>query len=66
MYSTILKPRKIHGTPKQLKCTFRIWSAYNSSVRDVRALMIVNRTANSGIRKHSFWDDPVGDLLSYL
>ena len=47
MYSTILKPRRIHGTPKQLRYTFQTLSAYNNSVRDARALTIVNRIANS-------------------
>ena len=47
MYSTILKPRRIHGTPKQLRCTFQTWSAYNNSVSDAMVLTIVNRIANS-------------------
>jgi hypothetical protein len=32
----------------------------------VSAPIMSMRTAQCGMRKHSFWEDPVGDILSYL
>ena len=49
--STILKRRRIHGTPIPLKCTFLIWYAYNSSVRDARAWTMSDTNARSVLRR---------------
>ena len=47
MYSTISKPRRLRGTPKQLRSMFRTWYAYNCSARGARALMTESGSANA-------------------
>ena len=47
LYSTILKRRRLPGTPIPLKCMFLIWYAYNSSFRDARTRTMSNRIASS-------------------
>jgi hypothetical protein len=42
-----------------------IWSEYNSFVLAVKALNEVNQDLQCEKRKHSFWEDPVGDMLDY-
>ena len=47
MYSTTSKPRRIRGTPKPKRSTFRTWYAYNSSARGARALKTASGSVNA-------------------
>ena len=46
--------------------TFQISYAYNNSVLNARKSDIEQEYILCSKRIHSFWDDPVGDMLSYL
>ena len=65
-YSKTLKPRKILRIPKLLRSVFRTWFPYSSSARGTKALMTKRGCERCGIREQTFWDDPVGDLQTYL
>ena len=49
-YSTISKRLRIHVTLIQPRCTFRIWYAYTSSVRDVRTRKMSGKIAYSAAK----------------
>jgi hypothetical protein len=54
--------KKLANPPRNI---YQIWSACNSSVRNVRMNINVD-CARCGKRRPSFFDDAVGDLLTYL
>jgi hypothetical protein len=60
------KRRKIPNISKRLRSMSQIWSVYNSSVQNTRVMMTDQDCSQCGRRKHSFWHDSVGELLSYL
>ena len=62
----ILKSLKIRILSNRQNCTFLTKYASNSIVHSVRCRLTNEDCERYGKRKHSFWDDPIGDLLSYL
>ena len=64
-YFMILRTPKISCIPTRRKLMCPTSSVTNSSVRGVRRWMMTD-CERCGKRRHSFCDDPVGDLLTYL
>ena len=64
-YFAILRPPKIGGIRTKRKHTCITSFVYNLCARceDVEGDVDCLRC---GKKRHSFWDDPVGDLLTYL
>jgi len=66
LFSRILKPLEIRRFAIRQHCMFIIYYVCNSFVHSVRCRLTNEDCERYGKRKHSFWDDPIGDLLSYL
>jgi len=46
--------------------TFRILFAFNISAQSAKRTLTLTRTVCAVVGGNAFWEDPVGDLLSYL
>jgi hypothetical protein len=66
LFSRILKPLEIRRFAIRQHCMFLMYYVCNSFVHSARCRLTNEDCERYGKRKHSFWDDPIGDLLSYL
>ena len=66
-YFTISRHLGTRDIRKRPHYTFQIVFVYSSIVSKCEDVEDVERDCvQCGVRKHSFWDDPVGSMLSYL
>jgi len=62
----ILQLRKLQSTLTKPHYTYLISSAFGQVCSQCEDAEDCGECVRCGQRKHSFWDDPVGDMLTYL
>jgi len=66
LFSMILKPLKIQRFPNRQHYVPNLVCLQQFCTQCEMSPNIDEDCARCGKREHSFWDDPIGDLLSYL